>query len=155
MRLLRHQIISKDFREGTALVLVLGVATILMVVGLSAVTAARVQLRGADGSNSAAAARCYAHSAIELGFIMIQMDADWRTNLGSGAWITDEPIGSGTLSLEVLIVDDDQDGDPTNDPAVLTGIGVDEQARHKTQVTVTPCKGGMVVSPGSWKQVVD
>ena len=54
---------------------------------------------------------------------------NWRINLGSGTWFTDQPIGGGTLSLEVSILDDG-DGNPDNDSALLIGTGVHGQATH-------------------------
>ncbi|MCP4246502.1 MAG: hypothetical protein GY778_05585, partial [bacterium] len=123
------------------------------VIGLSAVTVTRVQLRTAEGSNDASAARLYAQSAIELGMAMVQQDSNWRTTLGSGVWFTDQPIGAGTMTLESTIISD-ADANPENDPVVLIGTGVHGQATHKVEVTLTALsdRGGLAIASGSWKR---
>jgi hypothetical protein len=135
-------------------ILILGVAMMVTIIGLSALTVARVQRRASARANESGAARFYARSAIELGFLMIREDSDWRQNLGSGRWLDHMPIGDGTMSLDVNIVDDG-DEESNNDVAVLIGIGVCGEARHKMQVTAVPESGGMVIAPSSWQQVVD
>lgn len=140
-------------RRGVTYVLLVGTAMIVTVIGLSALVAARVQLRSAEGTNDSAEARFYAQSAVEMGFLMIRGTSTWRNDLGSGFWLTDQPIGTGTFSLEATILDGG--GDPNDDPVVLTGTGVCGQARHKMQATAVPQDGGMVIAPGSWRQVVD
>lgn len=141
-------------RRGMTYILILGVAMMVTIIGLSALTVARVQRRTSARANESGAARFYARSAIELGFLSIRDDPAWRTSLGSGWWLLDQPIGDGTMSLDVNIVDDG-DEKSNNDVAVLIGIGVCGEARHKMQVTVVPESGGMVIAPSSWKQVVD
>jgi hypothetical protein len=126
---------------------------LVMVIGLSALMYARIQRRSAQDGNHAMEARFYAQSALELGFAKIHLDPDWRTNLGTGAWITDQPIGGGTLSLDVSILDD-SDGNPFNDPVRLIGTGVHGQTQHRMEVTlgVLSDKGGLVTSIGSGKR---
>ncbi len=141
-------------RRGMTYILILGVATMVTVIGLSALTVTRIEWRASVRASEAGAARFYARSAVELGFLSIRDDPAWRTGLGSGWWLLDQPIGDGTMSLDAAIVVDG-DEDPDNDVLVLTGIGVCGEARHKMQVTVVPDSGGMVIAPSSWQQVVD
>ena len=138
-------------RRGSSYVFFMGTAMIVTIIGLSALMAVRIQRRGAEGSNDLAAARFYAQSAIEHGFAMINEKSDWRTDLGSGFWVTDQDIHGGTYSLEVTFIDD---GDEIleNDDLVLTGTGVHGPATHKTQVTLTAQGSGVALSPGSWQR---
>ena len=138
-------------RRGSSYVFFIGTAMVVMIIGLSALMAVRIQRRGAEGSNDLATARFYAQSAIEYGFTVFNQDADWRTNLGSGFWLTDLVIYGGTFSLEATFVDDG-DGKPANDDVVLTGTGVNGPATHKMQVTLIAQTGGIALSPGSWKR---
>ena len=124
-------------------------AMMVTLIGMSALQVIRVQRRSAQSAKGSTQARYYAQSAIEMGFVMINQDPAWRTNLGSGAWIADEPIGDGTMSLNATI-QDQGDADPDNDVVVLIGTGVEGQAIHKMQVTANAYSGGMVVEPGSW-----
>lgn len=141
-------------RRGSSYVFFMGTAMIVTIIGLSALMAVRVQRRGAEGSNDLGAARFYAQSAIEHGFTMINQDPDWRTNLGSGFWFTNQDIHTGTYSLEATIVDDG-DGKPENDDVVLTGTGVHGPASHRTQVLLKAPSGEPALSPGSWQRSVN
>ena len=138
-------------RRASSYVFFMGCAMAVMIIGLSALLAVRIQRRGAEGSNHLAAARFFAQSAIEYGFAVFNQDADWRANLGSGFWVTDLAIYGGTFSLEVAFIDDG-DGKQGNDDVVLTGTGVHGPASHRTQVMLTAQSGEVALSPGSWQR---
>ena len=141
-------------RRGVGYFYFLSTMMLIAVIAVSALMAARIQLRSAGGTNDSAGARLYAQSAIELGLAMIQQDDAWRSSLGSGAWFTDLPIGDGTMSLESAIVSD-ADGYPNNDPVVFVGTGVHGQAKRRIEVTISTLsdKGGLVIAPESWRRV--
>ncbi len=140
---------SKPHHRGSAYVLFLITAMIVTLIGMSAVLAIRIQRRIAQTTQGIIQARHHAQSAIELGFAMINQDPDWRTNLGTGPWITDQSMGSGTISLDATLLDQG-DADPDNDSVILIGTGVQDQAIHKTQVTANAKDGGMIIEYGSW-----
>ncbi|MEE9211832.1 MAG: hypothetical protein V3U29_04180 [Phycisphaeraceae bacterium] len=141
-----------DHRRGSAYVMFLGVSMIVMVIGLSALLAARVQNRVATGTSDLTPARLYALSAIDMGFFLIrQAPTTWKGSFAAGFLPTKQPIGNGTFSLEATFIDDG-DGDPLNDLMLMTGIGVAGRARYKLQVQLD-ANGSLV--PGSWQQVVD
>ena len=142
----------KRRRRGSMYVVVLGTATLATILGLSALYAVRIERRGAQAANERLEAQLYAQAAIEMGFLMIRQNADWRTTLGNRYWAAKQPIGNGTYTLLAAITEDG-DGNADNDPVVLTGTGFSGQAAHAMQVTVVPENGGMIVSPGSWQQV--
>ncbi len=152
-RTIRKTIARRYRRRGVGYVYFLSTTMLVAVIGLSALMYARIQRRSAQGGDHSLAARFYAQSALELGFAVIHLDPNWRTNLGSGIWISDQPIGDGTLSLDVSILDDG-DGNPDDDPALLVGTGVHGQATHRIEVTlgVLSDKGGLVTSIGSGKR---
>ena len=123
-------------RRGSIYLAVLGYASLLTIIGLSALLVLRVQRRAAEGEIDLVQARMHARSAIEKGLWMIENDPVWRTNLSNGNWAADQPIATGTYTLEGI---DPNDGNLTNspvDPLVLTGTGLSGAARHKTQVTL-------------------
>ncbi len=138
-------------RRGSSYVLFMGTAMIVTIIGLSALMAVRIQRRGAEGSNDLAAARFYAQSAIEHGFAKINQKPDWRTDLGSGFWFTNQQIHGGTYSLEAAFIDDG-DGKPENDDVLLTATGVHGPSTHKTQVVLVAQSGEVALSPGSWQR---
>ena len=123
-------------RRGSSYVLFLGTAMMVTVIGLSSLMVVRIQRRSDDGTNDVATARFYAQSAIEMGFAHINEDPNWRTTYANGVWEADQPIGTGTYTLEVT---DPNDGDLSNneaDSVVLTGIGMQGDACYKLQVTL-------------------
>ncbi len=138
-------------RRGSSYVFFMGTAMIVTIIGLSALMAVRIQRRGAEGSNGLAAARFYAQSAIEHGFAMINQNPDWRTDLTSGFWITEQVLHGGTHSLEATFIDDG-DAKLENDDLVLTGTGVHGPASHRTQVFLNAQSGEAALSPGSWQR---
>ncbi len=126
-----------------------------MVIGLSTLMMVRILRRGDEGSNHLTAARFYAQSAIEYGFALINEDPGRGTNLGTGFWAQDEPIGDGTFSLEVNVVGRIDTIIKADDSVALVGTGVSGQATHRMQVTLVLQGDSVVVSPGSWVQIVN
>lgn len=125
-------------RCGSVYLHVLGSSILVVVIGLAALAAVRVQTRSAQRARHYAEARTCAVSAVELGLLFVRQDPDWREGWSNGAWLSDKPLGDGTFTLEGI---DPQDGDLTDsdyEPLVLTGIGTKGIARHKTQITLVP-----------------
>jgi hypothetical protein len=117
-------------------VVVLGTAMLVTVIGLSALTALRIERRYAEGTSDLAQARIFARSAIEMGLYRIDIDPDWRTNNPNGVWIGKQTIGKGAYTLEGV---DPADSDLTDwdaDPVTLIGTGLSGAATYKLQVTV-------------------
>ena len=124
-------------RRGSIYIMVLGTSTAIIVIGLSALLAVRIERRGAEGTADLSKARFHARSAIEMGLFQIGSDPNWRTNQTNGNWYVDKPISTGTFTLEGV---DPNDGDLSNndtDPLVFTGIGTRGDALYSLQVTLT------------------
>lgn len=129
---------DRRHRRGSVYLMVLGAAVIVTILGLSALTAVRIQRRSADGLGDFAEARRYAQSAIELGLLAIHDDPDWRENQLNGNWITDKAIGRGTYSLDGIDPLDGDLADDSSDPLVLTGSGNVGGACCKLSVRLVP-----------------
>ena len=117
---------------------VLASSLLVTLIGLAALSAARLQTRMVQRAKDYAKARSGAVSAVELGLLFVAQDPKWRDGWPSGVWLSDKQLGDGTFTLEGI---DPQDGDLTDspyEPLVLTGIGSKGIARHKTQVTLVP-----------------
>ncbi len=114
----------------------LGATTAVVVIGLAAVTALRIQRRNVSNTMDFVEARVYAQSAIDLGMRIIISDDTWRGSYANGPWTVDAPIGRGTYSLDVV---DPVDGDFTDNPGdsvFLTGTGKIGDARYRLNATV-------------------
>ena len=125
-------------RRGSSYLFFVGTAMMVAVIAISSLMVVRIQRRSDDGTNDTATARFYAQSAIEMGFVYINENENWRATYANGVWEADERIGSGTYTLEGV---DPNDGDLSNnatDPLVLTGTGRKGDARYRLSVTLEP-----------------
>jgi len=107
--------------------------------GFAALAAMRIQNLAARDMNDCTAARGYALSAIELGRHILNTDPDWRSR-PNGAWIANQAIGDGSLSLDVVDPLDGNLADSPEQAVVLTGTGIQGQARHRTRVKLDPIR---------------
>lgn len=123
---------------GSVYLHVLASSLLVMVIGLGALAAVRVQMRSACLTRDGAEARLGALSAIELGLLYVRQDADWRSTRPNGAWLQDQPLGAGRFTLQGVDPLDNTLTDSPYEPLVLTGIGVRGIARHMVQVTLVP-----------------
>ncbi|MBN1509957.1 MAG: hypothetical protein JW955_24140, partial [Sedimentisphaerales bacterium] len=124
--------------KGSVYLHVLASSLLVSVIGVGALLAVRIQARSCRLTRDCAEARVCAVSAIEMGLLHMKADSAWRTTWPNGTWMQDQPLGSGTFTLQGT---DPQDGDLTDSPydaVILTGIGARGLARHKVQVVVTP-----------------
>ncbi len=131
-------VLRRHRRRGSIYPAVLAYASLVTIIGLSALLALRSQRRASEGENDLSQARLHARSAIELGLWILENDTGWRSERPNGIWVKDRPIGGGIYSLEVV---DPNDGDLANsdlEPVVLTGTGVYGSALHKTEVRYGP-----------------
>ncbi len=125
-------------RRGSIYPAVLAYASLVTIIGLSALLALRLPRRASEGEIDFNQARLHARSAIELGMWVIENDAAWRTTFPNGMWVENRSIGTGTYTLEGVDPNDDDLADSNLHPLVLTGTGVEGAARHKTQVRLEP-----------------
>ena len=147
----RSKFVRSHRRAGSLYVAVMGVATVVSIVGFSALTLARVKLKAAGDENDRHIARLLALSAVELAISDINSNASWRTTQVNNVEFPSPPIplGSGTMTYKFV----DADGDLTDDvedPVQLYGIGRVGNAVHVHSVELTPDGNNMKITPGSW-----
>jgi len=105
---------APSHRRGSVYVALLGVTTIVTIIGVSALMAVRIQRRAAEAGNDAAEARFYAQSAADLALFWIQNDPLWRQHCSNDTWLPDLALDLGTLTWKLV---DELDGDLANDTA--------------------------------------
>jgi len=128
-------------RRGSAYILVLGVAMIVAVIGLAAISARRIRTRSARLTGGSGRARMLAFSGAEHAIGRINADPDWRTTY-NGATVQQD-CGEGAFSWEVV---DPADGDLTDDPAEAAEIlatGVFGEVSHTLKLELAPV-GGLI-----------
>lgn len=121
-------------RRGGIYALVMFTSLIVATMGFASVQLLRVQGNQFSENNDFVQARIIARSATEIGMLKIKGNANWRTDLGNGAWVTNQTIGSGTYSLSAV---DPIDGDVrvgNNDPIILTATGTVGKASYTSSV---------------------
>ncbi len=143
-------------RRGSIYIAVLGAASLVALIGVGAVAAARIQLRAAVAANDATRAAPMAQSAIELARLRIAGDANWRTTFTHDRWAENIPFADGgTLSFKLLDEADGDLSDSGSEPVRLIGRGVYGKSLRMMSVELKPdITGKMVPTPGSWRQEV-
>ena len=125
--------------RASAYMLVLGVSTMVTVIGLSALMVARINTRMVTQGNDSSRAWFLAMSATEHALTVLDTDkATWRSTYTSGATAQKHDFGSGSFRW-VLV--DEADGDLKNtdtDPVRLYGIGEIGQVRRVNSVLLQP-----------------
>lgn len=116
---------------------------IVAVIGLSAIMVTRIQRRTFEGTNDAFVASDYAQSAIELAFLKIKQDANWRATYTHDTWVADQTIGRGTFKWKLIdLVDTDLNNDDTHS-AQLVAWGTVGNTTQKTSVLLEPFGPGL------------
>jgi type II secretory pathway pseudopilin PulG len=134
---------------------VLVASTMVAVIGLSALSAARAQQAASQSEADFAEAKFYAQSAIDMAMYDMASDSNWRVNYPNGNWWADQPIGAGTYTLNAMDpIDGNINGGSTSDPVVLTGTGKKGRATYIIKVTVQKQSTTMKVVAGTWQRVV-
>lgn len=141
-------------RRGSVYVAVLVASTIVSVIGLSALNAARAQQRASQNEADFAEAKFYAQSAIDMAMYSITTDGNWRQDFPDGNWWANQPIGAGTYTVNVIDPIDGLINGPSSDPVVLTGTGKKGGAAYLIKVRVQQQSGTMKVVAGTWQRVV-
>jgi len=110
-------------RRGGVYVLVLGVSTMIAVVGLGAIAVSRADATGAAAGRDWAKAGVLAESAIETALARMNTTTTWRTDYAAGAEVSVGVSGNASASFRIT---DPADGDLEKfgqDSATITGYG--------------------------------
>src|SRR5438105_4618344 len=126
-------------RRGTVYVAVLAVATLVSLLGISAVTAGRLRARASNTGSDILDAQAYAQAALDLGRLTISLDSNWRNTQAKGWWAHNVAIGGGTYSLSVYDpLGNGNLNQNTTDPVILVGYGTRGTATQQVQVQLSP-----------------
>lgn len=104
--------LGRHCRRGSAYVSVLGVSTIVALIGVTSLLASRVELRITRQEEAAVQAAVSAPSLIEVALLRLDGDPNWRTTYTSGDWTANETVGGVTYNFSLV---DEKDGDLAND----------------------------------------
>lgn len=126
--------LRRSSRRGTIYVVVLLSSLIVATIGLASLQLMRIQARSGTDSTDFIEARSYARAALEIGMLKIRQNANWRSQLGNGNWLTNQAIGNGKFTLSAMDPIDNNIATGDNHPVILTGIGSKGEATFRTSV---------------------
>ncbi len=152
-------------RSGSAYVMVLTLAMLLTVIGLSAITSARVGLRNQQMDADGADATILAESAIEWGLYQMAASDTWRIDHDSGVWSSPIALGRGTIEYMIVDEDDAMLSDDPSDAVRLYGRATIDSTVRILSVAIDPdendapeeiiTNGDMESGLGPWTQFGD
>ena len=108
--------------------MILGVSAVLMVIGLAAVSVARIDTRNVSSDNDWSEAQILALSAAENALARIAVTEDWRSRLDGVFTVA---MGRGTMRWQIT---DDGDGklaDDDTQPILIVAVGQVGAGRYK------------------------
>ena len=138
-------------RRGGMYIAVLMTALVVSIIGLSALTMTRVQLRNADADANLAEAQCCAQSAIESGVLALTKQPQWRTTNTHNSWSAATPLGAGSYQWKLV---DEVNGSLTTDvsaPVRIFGSGTTAGTQRILSVLIadtTPGLPNLLQNPG-------
>ena len=148
-------------RRGSIYAVVLAMAILVSLIGLSAVAVGRINLRTASAGGDAASAELLALSAVEHAASVVNSDSNWRLNYVHDELIPPVPLGPGEFTwklqdgtLDEIVprdgVPDDTDGSLSGglQPARVVGIGRVGDARRAYSVVLIPAGPNILGNPG-------
>ena len=147
-------------RRGSIYAVVLAMAILVSLIGLSAVAVGRINLRTAGTGGDAMAAELLALSAVEHAIAVVNREANWRDRFENDVETPEVRLGNGTFAWKLVdgTTDANQDGameDGDGDlgagglqPARLFGIGRVGDARRAFSVVLVPNGPNQLNNPG-------
>ena len=145
-------------RRGSIYAVVLAMAILVSLIGLSAVAVGRINLRTASAGGDAASAELLALSGIEHAIAVVNADNSWRANYIHDQSIAPVDLGSGEFSwkLQDGTLDLNRDGTPDDTDGSLSGFqpvrvvstGRVADARRSYSVVLVPAGTNKLVNPG-------
>lgn len=148
----KHAARGNARRRGSIYAVVLAMAILVSLIGLSAVAVGRINLRTAAGTGDSACAEILALSAVENAIAVVNSEAGWRNN--SSYW-SEKPAPEAALGTGVFswYLRDELDGDVRLSaggvqPVRVFGLGRVGEARRKYSVVLVPTGANLLTNPG-------
>jgi hypothetical protein len=131
---------NRRCRLGGIYVAVLSTALIVSLLAMTALIGQRLQNRMIVASAGMRQAQLNANSAVELGLLAMEQDANWRTTFSSGNWFVNRSASAGSCTLNVIDPIDGNLANNADDPIIMTGVGFSGDAQQRITVTIDPRK---------------
>lgn len=109
-------------RQGTALILVLAMTTLLVTLGIAATKIARAELKKNDLEKDQAQVRIAAQYALDFMQKRLDGETDWRSTANNGAWNVFSTINGVTIYYAYVDQTDGDLSDDATDPFLLHSL---------------------------------
>lgn len=129
---------QRGLRRGSVYILVLGVATMIAVVGLGTIALARSGSRVTVAERDWAEAGTLALSGIELALAEMNTSTSWRSSGSSIYSIGPVALGNGRISVTIADETDSDLGNNTTDPVRITSTATVRAATRAYSVLAAP-----------------
>ena len=143
---------TRPRRRGSIYAVVLAMAILVSLIGLSAVAVGRINLRTASGSSDAAAAELLALSAVEHAVSVVNTEAGWRGRADylQERYVGPIELGAGAFSwkLQDELDADIRLGGGGIQPVRVHGLGRAGGAVRKYSVQLVPTGPNLLSNPG-------
>lgn len=130
-------------RRGSVYVVTLGIAMILTVLGLAAITIGRINTRIAADSQDWREAQLLAYSAVGHALTQIENTSDWRTSLGGTT--VQKSFGRGTFEWSLSDETDGDLNDNEKDPVTILAKGFVNNAAYSLSMTAKIDGGALAI----------
>jgi type II secretory pathway component PulK len=141
--------------RGTALVLVLGMTTLLVTLGIAATQIARGELKRNTLAQDQADARVAAQYAIDYIHKTLNGRTSWRDNASNGSWNYFAQLDDVSIAYAYV---DEIDGDLTNDatqPFFLYTLAIKGDSRRVYRIELIPDdEGNLIRNDSTFEQGV-
>ena len=139
-------------RRGSIYAVVLAMAILVSLIGLSAVAVGRINLRAAAGGSDASSAELLAVSAIEHAITVLNSEAGWRGNVAYANEQKTNPIALGEGQFRWKLTDERDHNIAYTaggiQPVRVYGIGEVGEARRVYSVELVPTGTNLLANPG-------
>lgn len=140
-----------------------GMALLLVMIGMVVCTILTAGFLASQGTSigiarnerDAQKARVMAQTGVDMCYWLIRNRTDWRSGMTPGNWLTNFPVGDGTVSVKVedgVLSGEDSSSfidDPTKG-VTLTATGTYDARDFSITATIKPTGGGTVFNSGNF-----
>ncbi len=123
-------------RRGSVYLLVLAVSGLVMIIGMSAVAATRIQQRGQLDEAHAAEAQVLADAALQIALERLVNDPNWRDTYTHEQWTGWEALGDGGFTFKLEDLNDTALDDDDEEPFRLTARATRGEAVRLVSIEV-------------------
>jgi len=142
---------QKRRRRGMALLLVMIGMVVCTILTAGFLSSQGTSIGIARNERDAARAHAISQTGVDMCYWLIRNKSDWRETMTPGKWLTNVPVGEGTVTVNVA--DNDGTNNFADDPSqgvTITSTGTCDSRNFVLTATIRPTGGGTVYRNGCY-----